>query len=284
MLGLATWAAFGRSWTAAAFVVLAPAAFFSLWLGQSGMLVSALLIAGIGFLERRPVLAGVLFGLLTVKPTLGLLLPFVLVAGGHWRVVLSAMATTGLLIGVSLAFYGLDGWTSYLIDVPSYQMSFHAGEDNLVVNLAPTVFMAVRLLGFDSALGYGAQALVTLITLAVLVWAFHQKRDFGLNGALLMVGTVLASPFVHSYDMSFVTAAVLLLLLDMARHGVRAGERSLAVLTWLLPFLVYFLNGAAEIPIGPVILALLFGAILRRLIARARERESSHLFPEAQQL
>lgn len=82
-LGLASWAVFARSARAAAFAVMAPATLMCLVLGQSGGLAAGLLIAGMGLLGRRPVLAGVLLGLLTFKPTLGVLVPFALVAGRH---------------------------------------------------------------------------------------------------------------------------------------------------------------------------------------------------------
>ncbi len=36
-------------------------------------------------LDKRPVLAGILFGLLAYKPQFGLLIPFVLAASGRWR-------------------------------------------------------------------------------------------------------------------------------------------------------------------------------------------------------
>jgi hypothetical protein len=104
------WATFGRSWRLVGFTALAPAALFCLWLGQTGLIMAALLVGGIGWLWRRPVLAGILLGLLTCKPPLGLLVPFALVAGGHWRAFVSACLTAGVLILASLALRprGLD--------------------------------------------------------------------------------------------------------------------------------------------------------------------------------
>ena len=61
-------------WPAIAF----PPVFLCLMQGQTGLLAAALLGGGLLALRPRPVLAGVLFGLLTVKPQLGLLLPFAL--------------------------------------------------------------------------------------------------------------------------------------------------------------------------------------------------------------
>ena len=62
--------------------------------GQTGFLTAALLTGGVLCLERREALAGILFGLLAYKPQFGLLIPLVLVAGGYWRAIAAAGATS----------------------------------------------------------------------------------------------------------------------------------------------------------------------------------------------
>jgi alpha-1,2-mannosyltransferase len=274
LFALAVWTTFGQSWRTVGFTVLAPAALFCLWLGQTGLIMSALLIGGIGWLWRRPILAGVLLGLLTFKPPLGLLVPFALLAGGHWRAILAASLTAGALFLASVAIYGLDGWATYLTNLPGRQTSLQEEFGGLIVNLSPTVIMAARLVGLDAAIQYGLQALTVIGVLACVVWAFRGGKDLGLCCALLFIGTMLASPFSLSYDMNMVTLAVWLVLQDMRRTGTKAGERSFAAATWLLPVLIYFLN-EAHIPVGPLVLAAAFVVVMKRL---ARGDDESELF------
>ncbi|MEO8884224.1 MAG: glycosyltransferase family 87 protein, partial [Devosia sp.] len=63
---------------------LALLAFPALWInimtGQNGALSLALFAAGFALLPRRPVLAGLVLGLLIIKPQLAVALPFVLAA------------------------------------------------------------------------------------------------------------------------------------------------------------------------------------------------------------
>ena len=61
--------------------------------GQNGFLSAALFLGGVLNIDRRPILSGVLIGLLTFKPHLGVVLPFALVALGAWRVIASAAVT-----------------------------------------------------------------------------------------------------------------------------------------------------------------------------------------------
>ena len=86
----------------------------------------------------------------------------------------------------------------------------------------------------------------------------------------MFAGSLLVSPLGHVYDMSAVTVAVFLLLQDTVARGERGGERIIAVFAWMLPVLVFFLNGAG-VPIGPLVLALLFGALMSRLIQLDRQ-------------
>ncbi len=265
MLAAVVWAVFRRSWYAAGFAVLAPAAFFCLWVGQTGILAAALLIGGMALLERRPILAGILIGLLTFKPMLGVIIPFALLAGHHWRTFISAVLTVGALFLLSIAVYGTEAWIIYFTSVPDRYLGDIAQARGLISNLVPTVYMASKLLGFGITVSLGAQALVAAVVLACVIWAFHVRRDLGLSSALLFAGSLLVSPLGHVYDMSAVTVAVFLLLQDMVARGERGGERIIAVFAWMLPFPVFFLNSAGA-PVGPLILALLFGVLLRRII------------------
>ena len=73
-------------------LALAPACLINTIGGQNGFLTAALLIGGILPIDRRPILAGVLFGFLTFKPHLGFVLPFALLTLGAWRVIAAAVA------------------------------------------------------------------------------------------------------------------------------------------------------------------------------------------------
>ncbi|MBL4871204.1 MAG: DUF2029 domain-containing protein, partial [Robiginitomaculum sp.] len=71
-------------------IVLCPAVFINAAYGQNGALTAGLLIAGLSLARKKPVLAGICFGVLTIKPQLGVLIPFFLLASGNWRAIISA--------------------------------------------------------------------------------------------------------------------------------------------------------------------------------------------------
>ena len=96
-------------------VALSPfPVFFNFFLGQNGFLLAGLIGLSLALMERRPQLSGVLFGLLTVKPQLGIVFPFALLVSRKWRVVISAVAMSVVLIIASAVIFGYQGWPSFI--------------------------------------------------------------------------------------------------------------------------------------------------------------------------
>ena len=88
--------------------------FFNFFLGQNGFLLAGLMGVSLALLERRPRLSGILLGLLTFKPQIGILFPFALLVSRKWRVIVSAMATSVVLIVASMLVFGYQGWPSFI--------------------------------------------------------------------------------------------------------------------------------------------------------------------------
>ncbi len=70
-----------------------PAVFINIGHGHNGFLTAALFGGGLLLLDRRPMVSGILLGLLCYKPQFGILIPLALAAGGYWRAFIAAGAT-----------------------------------------------------------------------------------------------------------------------------------------------------------------------------------------------
>ena len=244
-------------------LLLAPATILTFPFGQNGLLTAALFLAGLSCLDRRPVLAGLCFALLTFKPQLGLLIPIALLAGRHWRAFLVAVAGTLILLLWSLWFAGLESWRQHLHGLGEH-MAFLERGTGFFMYMIPTPFMAARIAGVDVSIGYGLQMLTAILAVAGVAWAFHRSSDSGLRNIALISGTFLASPWILNYDMTLLSVAILRLAERGLSKGFLPGEVSILTLSWFLPLAVMFFN-AAMVPIGPIILVLLFVLILYRI-------------------
>src|ERR1700733_1943051 len=241
-----------------AVVLVSPAALFCVMSGQSSFLTTAALLAIFASLDKRPVIAGVLIGLLTVKPQLGVLFPFALIASGRWRVFLWAAVTTLVLVALSVAVGGMESWHDYIVKALPLQREGLGDAAGTAVPFQPTVFMNVRgLLG--NRIGETIQFAFTLAAIVAVAAAFRYRSgsDIRLLRALFFACTVSASPYMGNYDLLPLTFAAISLLAD---EKLDATGRRLAQLVFWTPAL-QLLFGNPQIP-GPGFIAPAFAAYL----------------------
>lgn len=176
------------------FIAIAPAVSINAVIGQNGCFTAALLIAGLANLDRRPVLSGVFFGILTMKPQLGLLLPLMLAMTGRWRTILAAAVTAAALVAATALLWGPEIWTEYFAKVLPQQRYLQEHGTGMLFLQIPSAFYAVRHLGLPVGLAWTLQAFVSALALAAVVWTYRRRRDPVLSTSLLVVATFLVSP------------------------------------------------------------------------------------------
>ena len=248
-------------------LALAPSTFLSAFLGQNGLVSAALFVGGLRLLEARPVLAGVLFGLLTMKPQLGVLIPLALLAAGAWRTIAAAAVTAVLLVGASAVVFGTAPWLDFFGKTTALQAAHLTTAITGWHQLMVTPFVAMRHLGLSSTVGYAVNGVTALLAAAAVLWAWRQAVPAALRHAVLIVATFLAVPYALAYDLTVVSAAVVLLWLALPAEQRTLGFRVMAFLVWVLPFANQTANNAG-LPIGALVLGG-FLVLLLRMTARA---------------
>jgi putative flippase GtrA len=255
------------------FVAVAPAVAINVFIGQNGFFMAALLICGLACLDRRPVLSGVLFGFLTIKPQLGLLLPVVLVLTGRWRTIASAALTTAALVAATTWLYGPEIWTEYLAKVVPQQHYLQEHGDGLLFLQIPSIFYAARHVGLPLGFAWALQALMSAVTLAAVAWTYWRRRDPVLSTALLIVAIFLASPYTLNYDM-VIFGWVLALLRQ--RGGNEPVDHYLIMALWTLPAAM-MIAGLIYIPLAVLVLS----AFAARLVWQMAHSEAGERAAEA---
>jgi hypothetical protein len=251
-------------------VLLSPAALLCVISGQSSFLTAAALLAIFASLDKRPVIAGVLIGLLTIKPQLGVLFPILLIASGRWRVFLWAAVTTLVLIAFSVALGGEVGWHDYIVKALPLQREVLGDAAGTAMPFHPTVFMNVRGL-VGNHIGETIQLAFAIAAATALAAAFHYRKsgDPCLLRALFFACTVCASPYMGAYDLLPLTFAAVALL---AEGKLNATGRRLAQLVFWSPAL-QLLFGNLQIP-GPGFIAPAFAAYLLLKLLRPDARHN----------
>src|SRR5271166_888835 len=149
-----------------------PAVFVNVGHGQNGFLTAALLGGGLVLLDTRPLLAGVLMGLLAYKPQFGLLIPLVLLATGRWRTIAAAAVTVVCACAATLAVFGPQAWQAFA-NSTAFTRTVVLEEGNIGWAKIQSIFSAVRMLGGGIEAAYAAQAALTLAVAGSLVWLWR---------------------------------------------------------------------------------------------------------------
>lgn len=242
-------------------LIFAPAVIVNLWCGQTGFFVAALLIGGLIALERRPTLAGVLFGLLSIKPQLGLLIPVMLVLTGRWRTIVAASATIVVLVAAASLAFGPKVWVAYVNDAMPTQTAVIAKDfEHFMVHM-PTVFMNARVAGASMSLAIWLQVVVSATAVAAVVWTFWRRRDPDLSNMLLVTATFVATPYAFNYDMVVFGWVALKL---MERSDTDAWDYLLMLAVWATPFMTVP-SGMAGLPVSVLPMLALGGRFVWRI-------------------
>lgn len=234
-----------------------PMVYWTLGLGQNAFLTAGLFGAATLLIERRPVVAGLLFGAICYKPHFGLLIPFALAAGGNWRAFGAATVAVAVLVLVSAAVFGIDTWDAFLGAFTASPQTYQSGRILFDGFVSP--FGAVRLLGGSPSLAYGIQAVAALVAAGAVFAAWRRGLSLPVRAAVLTSGTLVAVPVALLYELMLGAIAGAWLV----RADPAANKLPLALLfVALLP--ARWLSQALQLPVCPVIALVLFAITLWR--------------------
>jgi len=239
-------------------VALSPfPVFFNLFLGHNGFLLAGLMGLSLASMERWPQISGIFLGLLTFKPQIGILFPFALLVARNWRVVISAMATSVVLIVASIVVFGYQGWPSFihaLVDrgpslYPISQVSIHL----------ESLYGFLWLAGISSPIAWAIQLAVAGAVTVLVCWVWARPLPHSLKAAALCSAAPMATPYVHGNDLTVLTIAVAFLVKDGLKRGFLPGERSVMLFSWILLFL-----GRSDFASGWIPCLALLALVVRR--------------------
>ena len=252
-----------------------PAVFINLGHGHNGFLTAALIGAALVSLDRRPLLAGVLIGLIAYKPQLGILFPLVLAATGRWRSFAAAAATIAALALITTLAFGISVWDAFLASTHFTRIIvLEAGETGW--HKIQSVFSLVRMWDGPVALAYAAQSAVTVMLAAALVWLWRAQVDFPLKAAALIIAALLATPYSLDYDMTALAPAIAFLAVHGLRHGFAPYEKTALAALWIAPLVARSIAQAILVPVGVLTMAAMLGLVLYRAAQETRLFERWH--------
>jgi hypothetical protein len=225
-------------------------------------------------LDRRPIVAGVLFGCLAYKPHLALMLPFALIAGRRWPTVITTGATAVLLVAASAVLFGPQLWLDYAHNLAILR-ALILEDGTGVWHRMLSVFVFARRLGADVGTAYALQGTFAAFSAFIIARSWWRNDPAPVRNALVIVGTCLATPYLQDYDL-VMSAFVVVWLKQAGDRDARVQE------TWIIAamaiMLVLALVSAAlakatGLALGPLFIIPVF-ALLIGLTGAPSERRA----------
>ncbi len=190
------------------FALTLPAALYHLGSAQTGLLVAGVSGLALAWLDRRPLAAGALVGLLAVKPHLAIFWPIMLAVSGRWRAFAAASVSTLAFVLLAGVVFGFESYvrffhtlgatqnlvTSQLIATPAYA--------SLYANLLQ--------LGAPQSVAIGAHAVFAVVAIGLVLRVFWTK-DRVASGAALCAVTLIALPYSFFYDFTLLAVGAALM-------------------------------------------------------------------------
>jgi hypothetical protein len=244
-----------EAWLAAAAF---PATFLNIAIGQNGFVSAALIGGALVTLETSPILSGVLVGLLTYKPQLGILFPFALAAGGYWRTAAVAAVTATLMILASFLAFGGETWFAFFhsISVTTDAVLVRGLQGWGKLN-SPFGVSRWLGLGFDAAATI--QIVIGVVLLVAIVVLWRSKASLNLKAAALATASLLATPYLYVYDLPILAVALAFLFRARPFDRVEYACAGLAVAA-------IFLFPVLAAPTGVLTVALVAVMVVRRVL------------------
>jgi arabinofuranan 3-O-arabinosyltransferase len=254
--------AVARSWIAALLACAVPFTLSDLYDGQNGLLMAALMGGALLAMETRPLLAGVLLGLMTLKPQFGLLFPLTLLLDGRWRTIAAAVVTTAVLSAAAGLVFGFDTFTAFLHALPDTGKALVV-QGGVGWNKLQTVYGVTRCLGGGGDLAAILQGIAACASIAATALLWRSRQPFSRKAAFLAAACLLATPYAFFYDLPVLAVATAFL------HRERAFDTiEWAVLAAAFAATVAFV--LFMVPAGLAAILLVLGLVVRRVWKTAR--------------
>jgi glycosyl transferase family 87 len=219
----------------AAAALLGPAAAINAGMGQNAFLVSALLVGGFRLLPTRPIIAGAILGLVTMKPQFWLLVPVALAAGREWKALLGSLLAAGGLALLSLAVFGIDCWRQWIALAAGSYGDPHGHWVEFGRMWGDSIYACAVAAGWPVAAANAAQATGMLAAIGLVYAAFRLRLPGDQRIAALLAATVLAAPHSSLADSVLPATAVALWCAEAASRGESLAKWTLALALWLAP-------------------------------------------------
>jgi len=264
----------GKNKFAPIWYLLYPGAVLNIRWGQNGFLTAALLGFGVYFIESNPLLAGLMFGLLTFKPQMALVPFAVMLLTKKWKAFGWSCLFAFALALLSALVFGFDTWVNFFVTSPGNAARLAASWVTTNWGI-PTLSTSLRCLGLNGIWLYGSLAVVAALALYACVRVWNATKVFSLRMAAIFITMFLAFPYISLYDFAIFGIPMTLMIYDWQTKKEYAFHPMLLLLLWLLPIVTLYIFVKTNVQLCPFIMM----GYLAAIVYRAEKLKKAEIAP-----
>jgi hypothetical protein len=189
-------------------------------------------------LNKGPILAGILLGMLTYKPHFGFLFPLALLADRRWTTIISAVVTTLALTALSTVTFGGDTFPAFLNSLRAIAAAGLGFEPRKVHN----AYGLLLTLGAPPMTAWAVQLTVAALCAFGVFKVWKSGVSFKTKAAWLMLASMVAAPQLMVYDFPILTIALAFLY----------AERRFELTEWIVVITANLLLAAVIVQMMPL--------------------------------
>jgi hypothetical protein len=235
--------------------------------------------------HRRGFWAGVVFGIMVIKPQLGLVIGFAMLWKKQSEFVLGAVLMAATLVGISW-MYEPELWLDYVQVITGMGDYLKTGGYQLTE--AHSLWGGVEMLSaaMDSTTTKLITAALGIVVLACLLVGLKGELEpdqdrYAIQFSMLIAATVLLSPHFYTYDLTILLLPMLLIVTVLGvRPATLAGKLTVGLL--LLFYLAAGLFSRIAATVGWQPSLLLIGGLIISLMVCAANRQTAVAEAEAE--
>ncbi|XZE43142.1 glycosyltransferase family 87 protein [Pirellulaceae bacterium SH467] len=201
-------------------VLLFPPLLLSITLGQKSALWLLLFVVVCRWIKQdRWFAAGLLAGLITIKPTLCFLLPLLMILDRRWRFLGGMALSTAVLWGAAICIFPQEAWGGFLAIASTAgrytdQHGFHLDWSCNLISLASSLPI-----GWSA---WGKMAISLPLALYALLAAVEVRSSWNdpKRWMTWMLATILLSPHFYHYDLCILLLPIVWMLATETQRGI----------------------------------------------------------------
>ncbi len=193
-------------------LVLFPSLLFSITLGQKSVCWLFLICLSWRLLQcHRDYASGMVFGILSIKPTLFFLLPLVMLRNGKWRFFVGASVSVCAIWGTTACLVPFDTWVAFAKVVGT--TGNYA--ENIGYRLEWSCNLMTMAYSLPTELTQWCKWAICIPLSIYLLYCVFEDRHFAIDspekGLMILGSTLLISPHTYHYDLCILLLPILCL-------------------------------------------------------------------------